>query len=162
MHSPTSLVVAFAASVLVTGAAFAADPVVTSAPNTAHEAAAPTIPDLIVKSAHDYGIPVGLAQAVVKIESRGNPKARNHGAMGLMQIKAGTARNLGFGGSASALLAPEVNLHYGMKVLAEAFHATGGDTCRTLAYYQSGHLVQHFSQAQRSYCARARSLMAHA
>ena len=130
--------------------------------NPAHESAAPTVEALVVKHAHDNNVPVGLAKAVIDIESRGNPKARNHGAMGLMQIKAGTARNLGFEGSASGLFSPDTNLRYGMKVLAEAYRVSGGDVCRTLAYYQSGHVVRRFSHAQRTYCSRARAIMARA
>ncbi len=127
-----------------------------------HEEPAPTIEALVSQNAHDNGIPVGLAKAVIGIESRGNPKARNHGAMGLMQIKTGTARNLGFQGSESGLLSPSTNLRYGMKVLAAAYRAEGGDVCRTLAFYQSGHRVRRFSAAQRQYCSKARSIMAHA
>ena len=132
------------------------------APTLAHEAPAPTINELVEKHAHDNGVPVGLAKAVIKIESRFNPNARNRGAFGLMQIKAGTARNLGFSGSAAGLLSPDTNLHLGMKVLAQAYRASGGDVCRTLAFYQSGHQVHRFSRAQRSSCSQARALMAHA
>ena len=127
-----------------------------------HEEAAPTIASLVAQNAHDNGIPVGLAKAVIGIESRGNPKARNHGAMGLMQIKTGTARTMGFSGSAIGLLSPDTNLRYGMKILAAAYRAEGGDVCRTLAFYQSGHRVHRFSAAQRTYCSKARSMMAHA
>ena len=130
--------------------------------NPAHEGPAPAIADLVVKHAHDNGVPVGLANAVINIESRFNPKARNRGAFGLMQINAGTARNAGFVGNADGLLSPDTNLQYGMKVLAEAYRASGGDVCRTLAYYQSGRPVRHFSRAQRAYCSKARSYMAHA
>ena len=132
------------------------------APNPAHEAPAPTIKDLVVKHAHDNGVPVGLANAVIKIESRFNPQARNHGAMGLMQIKTDTARRLGFAGTPVALLIPETNLEFGMKVLGQAYRASGGDVCRTVAFYQSGHQVRRFSRAQRDYCSKARSYMAHA
>ena len=128
----------------------------------AHETAAPTIEDLVRQNAHDTGVPVGLAKAVIRIESGGNPLASHAGAFGLMQIKAGTARRLGFVGSAKGLLAPDTNLRLGLKVLAEAYKASGGDVCRTLAYYQSGHPVRRFSTAQRVYCSRARAMMAKA
>lgn len=131
-----------------------------AAPNLAQEAPAPGVQALIVKQAHDNGVPVDLAKAVVGIESRGNPRAVNHGALGLMQIKADTARRLGFVGAPTALLTPDTNLHYGLKYLAAAYRASGGDVCQTLAMYQSGHRVARMSHAMRTYCSRARALMA--
>jgi soluble lytic murein transglycosylase-like protein len=153
-----SLISGVVAGLLLAGAAHAES----ALPNPAHEEPAPTIEALVVRHAHDNGIPVGLAKAVIGIESRGNPHARNHGAMGLMQITTGTARNHGFGGSAAGLLSPDTNLRYGMKVLGDAYRASGGDVCRTLAFYQSGHRVRRFSAAQRSYCSKARAIMARA
>ena len=147
-----------AAAIVSCGSAYAQR----AATITPHESPAPTLDALVTQHAHDNNVPVGLAKAVIGIESRGNPRARNHGAMGLMQIKAQTARRLGFQGSASGLLSPDTNLRYGMKVLALAYKAEGGDVCRTLAFYQSGHRVRRFTAAQRRYCARARILMAHA
>ncbi len=144
--------------VLSVGGAHAADAVAAGP----IEAPAPTIEALVVKHAHDNGVPVGLAKAVIGIESRGNPRARNHGAFGLMQIRAEAARTFGFTGSAASLLSPDTNLRYGMQVLAGAYRAEHGDVCRTLAFYQSGHRVRRFSGAQRRYCGKARALMAHA
>ena len=130
--------------------------------NPAHEIAAPAVDDLIAASAHDNGVPVGLARAVVQIESRGNPRASNHGALGLMQVKAATARSAGFGGGPADLFVPATNLRYGMKILAAAYRSSGGDVCHALATYQSGHAVHRFNHAQRTYCARAHALMAKA
>ena len=79
-----------------------------------------------------------------------------------MQIKYDTARSMGYVGGITALMAPETNLHFGMKVLADAYKASRGDICMTLARYQSGHLVTRVSAANRAYCARARSYMARA
>lgn len=161
--------IAAVATMLSGTAAYATEPSPAPAPasdakpaNPAHEAPAPTIKDLVVKHAHDNGVPVGLANAVIRIESRFNPKARNRGAFGLMQIKAATARTYGFDGSTDGLLSPDTNLRFGMKVLAEAYRLSGGDLCRTLATYQSGHTVRRFSHAQSSYCSKARAFMAHA
>jgi soluble lytic murein transglycosylase-like protein len=124
------------------------------------EGAAPTIKDLVAKHARENGVPEDLASAVVRIESRFNPRARGGGALGLMQIKYDTARSMGYAGGLSALFLPDTNLHFGMKVLAEAYKASHGDLCMTLARYQSGHRITHVSAANRSYCARARSYMA--
>ena len=124
------------------------------------EQAAPTIAALIAKHAAANGVPVGLAQAVVRIESRGNVRAAHAGALGLMQIKPGTARAAGFSGGAAGLLDAETNLRYGMKVLADAYRDAGGDICRALMKYQSGHLATHMTQANRTYCSKARAVMA--
>lgn len=101
-----------------------------------------------------------LAQAVVRIESRGNAHASNGGALGLMQIKPGTARAAGFSGGAAGLFVAETNLHFGMKILGEAYRSSGGDVCRALMRYQSGHLASRMSRANRVYCSRARAIMA--
>ncbi len=125
-----------------------------------HEAAAPTLSDLVARHAIENGVPVSLAQAVVRIESRGNPHASNGGALGLMQIKPGTARAAGFSGGASGLFVANTNLHFGMKILGDAFRSSGGDVCRALMLYQSGHLATHMTRSNRIYCAKARSVMA--
>ena len=126
------------------------------------EPAAPTIRDLVTKHARENGVPDKLAAAVVNIESRFNPRARGGSALGLMQIKYDTARSMGYAGGVTALFAPETNLRFGMRVLADAYKASNGDICMTLARYQSGHRVQHASAANRAYCARARAYMAKA
>lgn len=126
------------------------------------ETPAPTIRDLVTKHARAAGVPEKLAAAVVNIESRFNPKARGGSALGLMQIKYDTARSMGYAGGVTALLTPETNLQFGMKVLADAYRASNGDLCMTLARYQSGHRVTHASAANRAYCAKARSYMAQA
>lgn len=112
---------------------------------------------MIAQHAAAAGVPVALADAVVRIESRYNPHATNAGAMGLMQIKPQTARGMGFSGPASALLQPDTNLRYGMKYLAAAFRDSHGDTCQTVTRYQSGHFSGHINHP---YCAKAKAIMA--
>ncbi len=124
------------------------------------ETGSETVGALLAKHALENGVPLKLAQAVVTIESRGNTHASNHGALGLMQIKYGTARSVGFAGPAVALFVADTNLRYGMKVLAQAWRDAGGDLCGALMRYQSGHMARHASAANRAYCSRARSLMA--
>jgi soluble lytic murein transglycosylase-like protein len=118
---------------------------------------------LVARHAAENGVPFALADAVVRIESGYNPRAANRsGALGLMQIKAQTARAQGFSGSASALLNPDTNLRFAMRYLATAYRLSGGDVCGTVMRYQQGHGAQHMSSSDRSYCARARQLMARA
>jgi soluble lytic murein transglycosylase-like protein len=141
-------------------AAAAADRVVVKTTEGPREGAAPTLADLVARHARENGIPLRLAEAVVTIESRGNSHAAHRGALGLMQIKPDTARSVGFNGGAAGLFEPEINLHYGMKLLGQAFKASAGDVCKALIRYQSGHLVTRMNAANRAYCGRARALMA--
>ncbi len=126
----------------------------------AREAASHSLAELLAKHAFEEGVPVALAKAVVRIESGGNARATNHGALGLMQIKWATARAVGFSGPAVGLLVADTNLRFGMKVLAQAYRDAHGDLCGALMRYQSGHLARHPNAANRAYCAHARSLMA--
>lgn len=116
--------------------------------------------DLIAKHAAENGVPFDLADAVVRIESRYNPAVANGGAVGLMQIKPQTARGLGYEGGAAGLKNPETNVRFGMKYLAQAYRMSRGDTCATVMRYQSGHYATRMSGANRTYCAKARTIMA--
>lgn len=114
----------------------------------------------IVRHAQKAGVPVPLAKAVIRLESNFRPSASNKGNHGLMQIRLGTARSLGYHGGAGGLLNPETNLTYGMKYLAQAYAMARGDTCGTIMRYQSGLRTTRMSSANRTYCGRARVLMA--
>ena len=135
-------------------------PLAAETPGGPREQGSGTVGDLLARHALANGVPLKLAQAVVRIESRGNVRASNGGALGLMQIKYGTARAAGFGGPAVGLFVADTNLRYGMKILGDAYKAAGGDTCRALMRYQSGHLATHMSHANIVYCSRARAIMA--
>lgn len=112
-----------------------------------------SIRSLIARHAAANGVPARLADAVVRHESRYNPKARNGGNIGLMQISLPTARSLGYDGSASGLADAETNLTYGVRYLAQAWRLAGGDTCRAILKYQAGHRAVTMTSAARSYCA---------
>lgn len=119
-----------------------------------------SIRELIAKHAAENGVPFDLADAVVQIESRYRPNVANGGALGLMQIKPATARELGFGGSAQELYTAETNLHFGMRYLALVYQKSGGDLCGTVMRYQSGAYSTHMNAANRAYCDKARNIMA--
>jgi hypothetical protein len=77
---------------------------------------------------------------VIVHESRYQPKlVGSGGTIGLMQIKLATARGLGYRGDAEGLRDPDTNLAYGVKYLAGAYHAAGGDHNRAMHYYASGY-----------------------
>lgn len=116
---------------------------------------------LVARHAAANGVPFSLADAIVRVESRYNPRASNAGNYGLMQIRHQTARGMGYSGGAGGLLDAETNARYAMKYLAMAYRAAGGDTCRTIMKYQSGHMAERMSGANRTYCAKVRTITAH-
>ena len=94
---------------------------------------------MIAQAASSAGVPLSLAQRVVRRESGGNPRAVHAGNYGLMQIRLGTARAMGYGGSATGLLDPSVNMRYAMRYLAGAYRAAGGSESRAVALYARGY-----------------------
>jgi soluble lytic murein transglycosylase-like protein len=113
---------------------------------------------LVARHAAANGVPFALADAVVRIESRYNPRAANAGNYGLMQIRHQTARGVGYSGGAAGLLDADTNARYAMKYLGQAYKLAGGDTCRTVMKYQSGHMATRMSGANRTYCAKVRTI----
>jgi soluble lytic murein transglycosylase-like protein len=137
-----------------------AAPVAAARPALAAPAGSDGLKALVARHAAANGVPFALADAVVRIESRYNPRAANAGNYGLMQIRHQTARGMGYGGSPGGLLDAETNARYAMKYLAMAYRAAGGDTCRTVMKYQSGHMAERMSGANRAYCAKVRTITA--
>jgi soluble lytic murein transglycosylase-like protein len=103
------------------------------------------------------GVPVSLVNRVIKRESGGNPRAVSRGNYGLMQIRLGTARAMGFTGSAAELLDPQVNMTYAVRYLAGAYRAAGGNENRAVALYASGYYYQAKAQGFSPYAAEAGS-----
>jgi soluble lytic murein transglycosylase-like protein len=103
------------------------------------------------------GVPVSLVNRVIKRESGGNPRAVSRGNYGLMQIRLGTARAMGFSGSAAELLDPQVNMTYAVRYLAGAYRAAGGNENRAVALYASGYYYQAKAQGFSPYAAEASS-----
>lgn len=104
-------------------------------PSTAHG----ELDGLITKYADVYDVPVSLVHRVVKRESNYNPSAYHRGNWGLMQIKAATARTMGYDGPAKGLLDPETNLKYGVKYLRGAYLVSRKNPDRAVGYYASGY-----------------------
>jgi len=97
------------------------------------------------------GVPVSLVERVIKRESGGNPRAVSRGNYGLMQIRLGTARAMGFSGSAAELLDPQINMTYAVRYLAGAYRAAGGNENRAVALYASGYYYQAKAQGFSPY-----------
>ena len=95
---------------------------------------------MIARHAQQNGLPEALVHRVVIRESRYQPGVVGAGgAMGLMQIKLGTAREMGYGGTAAGLLDPETNLTYAVRYLAGAYRVAGGNADRAVANYARGY-----------------------
>jgi soluble lytic murein transglycosylase-like protein len=94
---------------------------------------------LISMHAQMNGLPESLVHRVITRESRYNPRAVSRGNYGLMQIRLGTARAMGYSGSAAGLLDPNTNMTYAVRYLAGAYRAAGGNPNRAVSYYASGY-----------------------
>ena len=110
---------------------------------------------LVEQAASANGVPVSLVERVIMRESGYNPRAVNAGNYGLMQIRLGTARAMGYSGSAEGLLDAQTNMTYAVRYLAGAYRAAGGDENRAIALYARGYNAPRVRQA--SYLRRARS-----
>jgi soluble lytic murein transglycosylase-like protein len=94
---------------------------------------------LVQSHAAAHGLPPSLVHRVIMRESRYNPRAVSKGNYGMMQIRLGTARAMGYSGSAAGLLDANTNMTYAVKYLAGAYRAAGGNHDRAVALYASGY-----------------------
>jgi soluble lytic murein transglycosylase-like protein len=94
---------------------------------------------MIALLARANGVPPSLVHRVIVRESGYNEHAVNSGNYGLMQIRLGTARALGYDGPPEGLLDPETNMTYAVRYLAGAYRAAHGDEDRAIVLYSSGY-----------------------
>jgi soluble lytic murein transglycosylase-like protein len=94
---------------------------------------------LVATHAKANNLPEALVHRMIMRESGYRPGLVSRGNIGLMQIKLGTARGIGYTGTAEGLRDPDTNLTYAVKYLAGAFHAANGDHRRAMHYYASGY-----------------------
>jgi soluble lytic murein transglycosylase-like protein len=101
-------------------------------------------------------VPEVLVHRIIVRESKYQASLLGRGGtIGLMQIKLATARALGYSGDAEGLRDPDTNLKYGVRYLAGAYRAAGGDHDRAVKYYAAGYYLtakqqrlEHLQQAK--------------
>lgn len=113
---------------------------------------------IIERETKSTNLPADIAEAVVFVESGYNPAIiGSAGEIGLMQVRPETAAMLGFRGSNAELAEPDINLHYGVLYLSQAWRLSGGDLCRALMKYRAGHGEEEMTARSQVYCNRARN-----
>jgi soluble lytic murein transglycosylase-like protein len=110
---------------------------------------------LVLKHAQANGLPAELVHRVVMRESRYNPRAVSKGNYGIMQIRLGTARAMGYRGSAEGLLDADTNMTYAVKYLAGAYRAAGGNHDRAVMNYARGYYYEAKRQGFSPYATEA-------
>lgn len=94
--------------------------------------------DKIAELAKKHNVPERLVHRVIMRESRYRPTAVHAGNYGLMQIRLGTARTMGYAGSAMGLCDGVTNLTYAVPYLANAYAVADRDEDRAVRLYASG------------------------
>ena len=106
---------------------------------------------LVAAHANANHVPESLVHRVIMRESRyRSGLVGRGGTIGLMQIKLATARGLGYAGDAAGLRDPDTNLTYGVRYLAGAYRAAGGNDARAMHYYAAGYYGATRRQHQRT------------
>lgn len=97
---------------------------------------------IVVSAAKKYDVPVWLVSAVIHAESFYNPNAvSSAGAVGLMQLMPGTAKNYGVYDRQD----PRQNIEGGVRYLRDLLDMFNGDVKLALAAYNAGeHAVKKY------------------
>jgi soluble lytic murein transglycosylase-like protein len=111
---------------------------------TAASRATPLMLKTVMQASQRFKVDAYLIKAVIHAESAFNPCARSpKHAIGLMQVLAGTARDMGLSAQPEAtveqlLTDPRVSIVVGTKYLAEQLDRFGGNVELALAAYNAG------------------------
>lgn len=119
-------------------AALAALGLIAAAP-AAHAGPPPDYAPMVARYARQHGVPERLVHRIIMRESRYNARVISKGNYGLMQIRLGTARGMGYGGGAQGLLDPDVNMRHAVPYLANAYIVARGNEDLAVRYYAGGY-----------------------
>lgn len=93
--------------------------------------------ELVRHASNEYKVDPNIIQALVHVESRGNPKARStKGAIGLMQITPQTAEEIGL--PRGKMADPKYSIRYGTKYFAMLLNKYHHNIVLALAAYNLG------------------------
>jgi soluble lytic murein transglycosylase-like protein len=107
----------------------------TPAPPTAQPTGRERFDEVIALASRTYDIPEAFIRGVIEVESGYNPRALSRvGAMGMMQLMPGTARDLGVTNPWD----PEQNIMGGTKLLRWLANRFDGDMVKVLSAYHAG------------------------
>jgi soluble lytic murein transglycosylase-like protein len=94
-----------------------------------------TIDDIINAAGQKHGLDPDFIRSIIAAESAGNPRAVSpKGAMGLMQLMPGTARQLG----ATDVFDPATNVEGGTAYIRQLLARYNNDVIKALAAYNAG------------------------
>lgn len=101
--------------------------------------AMPQWEELIAQASRTHQIPEAWIAGFMGHESQGNWRATSPaGAVGLMQVMPGTARQLGFAGTRDELYEPAVNIGLGSQLLAQLAERMQWNPIAVAAAYNAG------------------------
>ncbi len=123
---------------------------------SAVECQSSVIPSYILKASEYFDVDAGLLYAICSVESRCQPGAINEDdatiankargviehSIGMFQLKLATARGLGFKGTKSQLIRPEVNTWYAAKLLRHLYNRYN-DTPKVISAYNAGFYTRY-------------------
>jgi soluble lytic murein transglycosylase-like protein len=119
---------------------------------------------IISRYAAQYGVPFTWVKAIVGTESSFRPDAVREEprigdrSVGLMQLLERTARALGWAPEEGPLTDPDVNIRYGVRLLADLIQRHGSNFDRVYSAYNSGRPDAYLTSAQvRRHVERARA-----
>ena len=95
---------------------------------------------LIMKEGQDNKIEAAVIAGVIAKESKGIANAINGRYIGLMQFGLSEARAMGYRGTSSELLKPEINIHWGTKYLKYCIDQKKGNIARGISGYNTGNV----------------------
>lgn len=102
---------------------------------------------MVAVHARANSVPERLVHRVIMRESKYQPNLVGRGGtIGLMQIKLGTARGLGFTGTAEDLRDPQTNMTWAVKYLGGAYRAANGNEDRAVRNYAAGYHIPRKSR----------------